>query len=92
MDLSWYEWGLQLERSNYLIDQEFAKWENGWDQTRRIICYNINPKLKRGQQLKFHDIIKLSYDDPEGQKKVSVPLTPEQVANKFGKKGKKNGK
>ncbi len=94
MDLSWYEWGLHLERSNHLIDKDFAKLESDWDRTRRIICYNINPKLKKGRQLKFHDVIKLSFDDPEGLKKVSVPLTPEEVAAKFDKKGKlkKNGK
>lgn len=79
--LSWYEWGLYLQRHNHRIEKENADWENGWQQARIIMTMLHNANFK-GRK-KVTDFIKLSFDKPE---KVSVPITPEEVINKFTKK------
>jgi len=90
-DLSWHEWGLFVMRYNKQVEKEKAAWENQWHQFRMLLTLTNNAHFKKA--LKPTDFIKLSFDK-EDVKKVSVPLSPEEVEKKFGTKGKtkkKNG-
>jgi len=82
-ELSWYEWGLYILREKKRGEDATFKFETGWSQTREIwsVIMNVN-----GNKVKPHDLIKLSYDDKV--QKESVRRSPEEVAEKFGLKGK----
>ena len=81
-DLSWYEWGLYILREKKRGEDAKFKFETAWDQTRILWATIMNVN---GQKVKPHDLIKLSYDDI---KKESVRKSPDEVARKFGLKGK----
>lgn len=86
--LTWWEWGLRVIRyakkeADKLADQELILMVS-----RIMIADFRNVHRKKGSApLKAQDIFKLSFDKEE-QKKVSVPLSPEEVEKKFGKNGR----
>lgn len=82
-DLSWYEWGLYILREKKRGEAANYKFETGWDQTRILWATLRNV---HGDKAKPSDLIKLSYDDKV--KKEVVRKSPEEVAKKFGIKGK----
>lgn len=86
--LTWWEWGLRVirfaeDRRKRLEDHELLL-----AVTRIMIADFRNAHRRKGSApLKAEDIFKLSFDK-DANKKISVPLSPEEVEKKFGKNGR----
>lgn len=80
--LTWFEWGCYLLRLKNRVERENFIWEEGWDKTRIMWATLVNV---HGNKKTPQDLIKLPRDEV---KVKSVPLTPEEVLQKFGKRGK----
>ncbi|MEB3210264.1 MAG: hypothetical protein VKL39_02870 [Leptolyngbyaceae bacterium] len=83
MNLSWFEWSLELIKVKNRYKKEFENWEWDWARTRSLWHILINSNSK--QKYKPEDLIKLSFDKKE-KKKKEERLKPKQVKELFGGK------
>jgi hypothetical protein len=96
-NLSFYEWGLEVERVRKRSEEKKIQWEGEASLFRELMALlaniNRNPK-KTPTPFEGSDFIKLSFDKPKEQY-VSRKMTPEEVDAKAKKiealKNKQNG-
>ena len=81
--MSWFEWGCYLLKLQKRIEKENFYWEEEWERTRTLGSWIIQ---SQGGKSKPIDMVELPRD--KNIKKVSTPLTPEEVIKRFGKRGK----
>lgn len=85
MQLSFYEWDLEVRRAKKKIDESHKEWEGQAALTREFMALTANINRRKGMvPFKGKDFIKLSFDK-EDEGYVSKRMTPEEVEAKFGK-------
>ncbi len=84
--LSLYEWSLEVESVKKRNERDFKIWEGNAALTRKVVSamYNTAGKSYKGN-IDEKDIIPLSFDKPEKEKKETREMTPEEIEKKFGK-------
>lgn len=86
--LTWWEWGLRVIRYSKSQSDRREDHELILAVARIMIADFRNAHRKKGSAvLKSQDIFKLSFDKEE-EKKISIPLSPEEVEKRFGKNGR----
>ena len=71
-------------RLKKIAEKEKHDFEDGWNQTRHLWATLIN--INSTKKVKPSDLIELSFDKKEAVE--TVRKSPEEVAKKFGLKGK----
>lgn len=86
-ELSLYEWMLFIDRHNRNLERtkldEEIKLHHTWELIAAI--YNtVRDSKKKPEPYQRKDFIKLSFDKEEEKEEIkSVPLTPDEVTNRF---------
>lgn len=91
-NLTWYDWGLWIERIRELRERRLQDIEYGFERARSIMALlaNINrDKKQRAMPYQGSDFFKLSYDTKVVQE--ADPDLMDRLKKRFGSKIKKRG-